>query len=100
MNFLTNLELNFAECILDGGRATMGVRQRVEMDATQRMRQNETISQAVCALLNSGGGVIRVEIENRDYNFERDGVGLDLPPLFRNHLDQMMHGRFFLISSC
>lgn len=97
MNFLTNLELNFAEYILDGGKATMGVRQRVEMDATHRMRQNETISQAVCALLNSGGGVVRVEIENGDYNFERDGVGLDLPPLFRNHLDQMMHGRFFLI---
>ncbi|XP_034362898.1 schlafen family member 5-like isoform X3 [Arvicanthis niloticus] len=97
MSFLANLELNFAECIIDGGKATLGVRQRMEMDATHRMRQNETIAQAVCALLNSGGGVVRVEIENGDYNFERDGVGLNLPPLFRNHLDQMLHGKFFLI---
>ncbi|XP_021032561.1 schlafen family member 5 [Mus caroli] len=97
MSFLKDLELNFAECIQDGGKATLGVRQRVEMDATHRMKQNETISQAVCALLNSGGGVVRVEIENGDYNFERDGVGLNLPPLFRNHLDEMLHGKLFLI---
>lgn len=97
MSFLADLELNFAECVLDGGKATMGVMQRMEMDATHRMRQNEVISQAVCALLNSGGGVVRVEIENGDYNFARDGVGLDLPPSFRNHLDEMLHGRFFLI---
>lgn len=97
MSFLADLELNFAECIMDGGRATLGVTQRVGMDATHRMRQNEIISQAVCALLNSGGGVVRVEIENGDYDFERDGVGLNLPPLFRNHLDEMLHGKFFLI---
>ncbi|XP_028615114.1 schlafen family member 5 isoform X4 [Grammomys surdaster] len=97
MSFLANLELNFAECMIDGGKATLGVRQRVEMDATLRMKQNEIISQALCALLNSGGGVVRVEIENGDYDFERDGVGLNLPPLFRNHLDEMVHGKFFLI---
>ncbi|XP_052052978.1 schlafen family member 5-like isoform X2 [Apodemus sylvaticus] len=97
MSFLANLDLNFAECVRDVGKATLGVRQREGMDATHRMRQNEIISQAVCALLNSGGGVVRVEIENGDYDFERDGVGLELPPLFRNHLDEMLHGKFFLM---
>ncbi|KAL6074140.1 hypothetical protein STEG23_025623 [Scotinomys teguina] len=67
------------------------------MDPAHRMRQNEVISQAVCALLNSGGGVVTVEIENEDYNYECDGVGLDLPPLFRNHLDEMPQGKLFLI---
>ncbi|XP_005077002.1 schlafen family member 5 [Mesocricetus auratus] len=97
MSFLANLELNFAECIIDGGKATLGVRQRAEMDPAQRMRQDETISQAVCALLNSGGGVVRLEIENEDYNYESDGVGLDLPPWFRNHIDDMLQGKLFLI---
>lgn len=97
MSFLANLELSFAECIVDGGKATLGVRQRAGMDPAQRMRQNEVISQAVCALLNSGGGVVKVEIENEDYNYECDGVGLDLPPLFRNHLEEMLQGKLFLI---
>lgn len=97
MSFLANLELNFAECVRDVGKATLGVRQREGMDATHRMRQNDIISQAVCALLNSGGGVVRVEIENGDYDFETDGVGLELPPLFRNHLDEMVHGKHFLM---
>ncbi|XP_035303961.1 schlafen family member 5 [Cricetulus griseus] len=97
MSILANLELNFAECILDGGKATLGVRQRAGMDPAHRMRQDEAISQAVCALLNSGGGVVRVEIENEDYNYESDGVGLDLPPLFRNHIDEMLQGKLFLI---
>nr|XP_021501630.1 schlafen family member 5 isoform X1 [Meriones unguiculatus] len=97
MSFLASLEMNFSEYIVDGGRATLGVRQRVEMDPAHRERQNEVISKAVCALLNSGGGMVRVEIENRDYNSECDGVGLNLPPLFRNHLDEMQQGELFLI---
>ncbi|CAO2644551.1 Schlafen family member 5 [Lemmus lemmus] len=97
MSFLASLELSFAECIVDGGKATLGVRQRAGMDPAQQMIQNEAISQAVCALLNSGGGVVNVEIENEDYNYERDGVGLDLPPLFINHVDEMVQGKLFLI---
>ncbi|CAH6785765.1 Slfn5 [Phodopus roborovskii] len=97
MNCLENLELNFAEYITDGGKATLGVRQRAGMDPALRLKQDETISKAVCALLNSGGGVVKVEIENEDYNYECDGVGLDLPPLFRNHIDEMLQGKFFLI---
>lgn len=97
MSILASLELSFAEYIIDGGKATLGVRQRAGMDSAQQMRQNEAILQAVCALLNSGGGVVKVEIENEDYNYESDGVGLDLPPLFINHVDEMLQGRFFLM---
>uniref|UniRef100_A0A8C8W868 Schlafen 5 n=1 Tax=Peromyscus maniculatus bairdii TaxID=230844 RepID=A0A8C8W868_PERMB len=61
------------------------------------LRSLEEITSAVCALLNSGGGVVKVEIENEDYNYECDGVGLDLPPLFRNHLEEMLQGKLFLI---
>ncbi|KAL1780082.1 schlafen family member 5 [Sigmodon hispidus] len=67
------------------------------MDPAHRMRQNEIISQAMCALMNSGGGVVKVEVENADYDYESDGVGLVLPPLFRNHLDEMLQGEVFLI---
>ncbi|XP_075847483.1 schlafen family member 5-like isoform X2 [Microtus pennsylvanicus] len=97
MDFLEGPESSFAECITDGGKATLGVRQRAGMDPAQQMRQNEAISQAVCALLNSGGGVVKVEIENEDYHYESDGVGLDLPPLFRNHVDQMLQGKLLLL---
>uniref|UniRef100_A0A8C6R2Y2 Schlafen 5 n=1 Tax=Nannospalax galili TaxID=1026970 RepID=A0A8C6R2Y2_NANGA len=97
MSFQVDLELNFAECIINGEKATLGVRQRMEMDPLLRTKQNEFILQAICALLNSGGGVIVVEIENEDYNHEGDGLGLDLPAMFRNHLDDMQQGNRFLI---
>ncbi|XP_054857798.1 schlafen family member 9-like [Eublepharis macularius] len=41
-------------------------------------RQATHLSRAACALLNSGGGVIRAEIEAEDFSFENDGIGQEI----------------------
>lgn len=46
--------------------------------------QNSVLIPAACALLNSGGGVITLEIENEDYNYKNYGIGLDIDTSFRN----------------
>lgn len=38
----------------------------------------------MCVELNFGGGVIKVEIENENYSFKIDGIGLDLENFFGN----------------
>ncbi|XP_009950607.1 PREDICTED: schlafen family member 12-like, partial [Leptosomus discolor] len=49
--------------------------------------QKCTIAWAVCALLNSGGGVVKAEIENENYNLERDKIGLDMEETFWRDMD-------------
>uniref|UniRef100_A0A2K6PKD5 Schlafen family member 5 n=1 Tax=Rhinopithecus roxellana TaxID=61622 RepID=A0A2K6PKD5_RHIRO len=88
---------NFPECVIDAGKVILGTQRRQEMDPRLREKQNEIILQAVCALLNSGGGIIKAEIENKGYNYESHGVGLDVPPIFRSHLDEMQQENHFLI---
>uniref|UniRef100_A0A8C4KFC1 Schlafen AlbA-2 domain-containing protein n=1 Tax=Dromaius novaehollandiae TaxID=8790 RepID=A0A8C4KFC1_DRONO len=41
------------------------------------------ISDTVCALLNSGGGVVRMEIENKNYYFQEHSIGLDVEQSLR-----------------
>uniref|UniRef100_F6X2A0 Schlafen AlbA-2 domain-containing protein n=1 Tax=Equus caballus TaxID=9796 RepID=F6X2A0_HORSE len=73
-------------------------------DRQLRKKQNDKISRAVCAELNSGGGVIKAEIENENYSFKTDGIGLDLEnsfgnllPCVRKYLDFMQQDNYFLI---
>lgn len=105
MNVSIDLETNYAELVLDVGRVTLGENNRKKMkDSKLRKKQNESVSRAVCALLNSGGGVIKAEIENEDYSYTKDGIGLDLEHSFSNmllfvpeYLDFMQNGNYFLI---
>ncbi|XP_012504075.1 PREDICTED: schlafen family member 5 [Propithecus coquereli] len=97
MSLNVDLETNFAEYVLDVGKLILGTQQRREMDPQLQEKQNEIILQAICALLNSGGGMIKAEIENEDYSYESHGVGLDLPLIFRGYLDAMQQGKLFLI---
>ncbi|XP_062968640.1 schlafen family member 5 [Cynocephalus volans] len=92
MSLKIDLETNFAELVIDVGKVTLGVNQRKEMDPQLQKKENETILQAICTLLNSGGGVIKAEAEN-DY----ESHGLDLPETFRSYLDEMQQGNLFLI---
>ncbi|XP_004449477.1 schlafen family member 5 isoform X1 [Dasypus novemcinctus] len=97
MSLKIDMESNFAEHVIDVGKVIFGTKQRNEMNPRLREKQNETISKAVCALLNSGGGVIKAEIENKDYSYENHGVGLNLPSIFKSYLDDMQQGNLFLI---
>ncbi|XP_059938795.1 ribonuclease SLFN12 [Mesoplodon densirostris] len=99
------LDTNYAELVLDVGKVTFGEKNRKKMkDCQLRKKQNENVSQSVVALLNSGGGVCRAEIENENYSYEKDGIGLDLENSFANivsfvskYLDFMQQGKYFLI---
>uniref|UniRef100_A0A452UPR1 Uncharacterized protein n=1 Tax=Ursus maritimus TaxID=29073 RepID=A0A452UPR1_URSMA len=73
-------------------------------DCQLRKKQNENILQAMIALLNSGGGVIKAEVENENYSYPKDGIGLDLESSIGNilpsvckYLDFMQQGKYFLI---
>uniref|UniRef100_H0WII9 Uncharacterized protein n=1 Tax=Otolemur garnettii TaxID=30611 RepID=H0WII9_OTOGA len=95
----------YAELVLNVGRVILGEKNRNKMKNCQlRKKQNDNVLHALCALLNSGGGVIKAEIENKDYNYCRDGIGLDLEKSFRSirspvsrYLDVMQKGDNFLI---
>ncbi|XP_024625116.1 LOW QUALITY PROTEIN: schlafen family member 12-like [Neophocaena asiaeorientalis asiaeorientalis] len=99
------LDTNYAELVLDVGKVTFGEKNRKKMkDCQLRKKQNENVSQPVVALLNSGGVVCRAEIENENYSYEKDGIGLDLENSFANivsfvskYLDFMQQGKCFLI---
>ncbi|XP_047689165.1 schlafen family member 5-like isoform X3 [Prionailurus viverrinus] len=97
MSLKVDLETNFAECVLNAGKIILGDTQRKEMNPELRKKQRENILKAICALLNSGGGVVKAEIENKDYNYEIHGVGLMMPSIFKDYLDEMQQGELFLI---
>lgn len=89
MSFKTDLETNFAECVLNAGKVILGEKQRSEMDPDLQKEQNQSILHAICALLNSGGGVIKIEIANKDYDYRIHGVGLESLPMFKGYLDEL-----------
>lgn len=82
-----DLESNLSELVIDVGAITLGKKGREAMKSRcLRRQENENISRALCGLLNSGGGVIRAQIENPKYSLSRDGIGLDLENSFSNIL--------------
>ncbi|KAK7829970.1 hypothetical protein U0070_003425 [Myodes glareolus] len=105
MAITVDLETDYAKLVLKVGAITLGEKNRKKMkNQPLRKQENETISRAVCALLNSGGGVIRAKIENENFSLPRDGVGRDLEaalckclPFVGRHLNFMEHGGYFNI---
>uniref|UniRef100_A0A8C3YFT9 Schlafen family member 14 n=1 Tax=Catagonus wagneri TaxID=51154 RepID=A0A8C3YFT9_9CETA len=67
--------------------------------------ENTKIIQATCALLNSGGGVIKVEIDNKNYSYRCHGLGQDLetslqkllPSGSQKYLDYLQQGHNLMI---
>ncbi|XP_063315312.1 schlafen family member 13-like [Pelobates fuscus] len=70
----------FPERTVLAGSATFGEKQRDNMKYKKKEKklQKENITTAVCALLNSGGGLVRVQIENEDFDHRLDTLGLDI----------------------
>ncbi|XP_039078566.1 schlafen family member 5-like isoform X1 [Hyaena hyaena] len=97
MSLKVDLETNYAECVLNVGKIILGEMQRKEMNPELQEKQRENILTAICALLNSGGGVVKAEIENKDYNYEIHGAGLKMPSIFKGYLDEMQQGELFFI---
>ncbi|MEE6469706.1 hypothetical protein FKM82_008733 [Ascaphus truei] len=47
-------------------------------DKALKAKQNLNIISSVCALLNSGGGIVLVRRENEDYVYDKHSLGLDI----------------------
>ncbi|XP_074119646.1 protein SLFN14-like isoform X1 [Sminthopsis crassicaudata] len=82
-----DMETHYAEVVIDVGSIIFGEEDRKNMTNSHLKRtQNSKIIQAVCALLNSGGGIVKAEIVNRSYNYRCDGFGQDLETSFQKLL--------------
>ncbi|XP_068021491.1 schlafen family member 11-like isoform X2 [Melanerpes formicivorus] len=81
-----HLETEYPEVVLCVGEMCFGVKARQKMPKASKQDQKQTLARALCALLNSGGGVVKAEIANEGYNLERDGIGADLEEAFRSLL--------------
>ncbi|XP_060115621.1 schlafen family member 11-like [Heteronotia binoei] len=58
-------------------------------------RQATHLTQAGCSLLNSGGGVIRAEIENEGYSYKQHGIGQDIENSFRDCIQSDFFSQYF-----
>ncbi|XP_052052971.1 schlafen family member 11 [Apodemus sylvaticus] len=69
------------DLIIYAGEVTLGEKDRNKMDSKKRRLEKTRITEAACALLNSGGGVITIQMANKS---ERPvEMGLDLEKSLR-----------------
>ncbi|XP_059126670.1 schlafen family member 1-like [Peromyscus eremicus] len=105
MNITVDPESTSAKLVLNVGEVTLGIESRKKMEKRHRIQQNTNILRAVCALLNSRGGVVKAHIENEGYNITQHGIGEDLDtsfmtilPLVQNCLEFKQEGCSLIIS--
>ncbi|XP_007946109.1 protein SLFN14 [Orycteropus afer afer] len=83
----SDMDMPYPERVVDVGRVTFGEENRKKMTNTYLKRtENSKIIQAICALLNSGGGVIKAESDDKTYSFRCHGLGQDLETSFQKLL--------------
>ncbi|NXN09568.1 SLN13 protein, partial [Indicator maculatus] len=76
---LVNLKTKYPDVVVDIGK--IGVRSKKKTSVIREKLKKELFI-AVCALLNSGGGIVRMEIEG-DYSFAKHGIGEDIEDRLR-----------------
>ncbi|NWQ87207.1 SLN13 protein, partial [Burhinus bistriatus] len=89
-----NLKTNYPDIVIDIGKIVLGEGCRKKTSCNQR-RQQKDLSIAVCALLNSGGGVVRMESEDQNYCFGKHGIGLDIEQVLRACIDCSETSKYF-----
>ncbi|KAF6072884.1 hypothetical protein HJG60_017675 [Phyllostomus discolor] len=60
------VEPSYADLVINAGKVTFGEGNRNKLQKSQRDQEKEKVSQAACALLNSGGGVVLMDMANSD----------------------------------
>ncbi|NXM35927.1 SLN13 protein, partial [Oxyruncus cristatus] len=75
---------NYADVVVDIGKVLVGENCRKKITSLNQKRQRRDLSRAVCALLNSGGGIVRMESEDRNYCYQEHGIGLDIENCLRD----------------
>ncbi|KAM7139894.1 schlafen family member 9-like isoform 2-T2 [Macrochelys suwanniensis] len=75
---------NYPEVVIRVGKITFGETERKKISKNKRQKQKLNLARAVCALLNSGGGVVKAEIENEGYTLQGNRIGQDIEDAFRD----------------
>ncbi|KAH1179022.1 schlafen family member 13-like [Mauremys mutica] len=97
---------DYPEVVVQVGKITFGENERKNIPKNIRQKQKLTLARAVCALLNSGGGVVKAEIENEGYTLQGNMIGQDIEIAFREciqcpnltkYFDYMQQNSDFLI---
>ncbi|TFK12922.1 neurexin 3 [Platysternon megacephalum] len=97
---------DYPEVIIQVGKITFGENERKDLSKNERQKQKLNLARAVCALLNSGGGVVKAEIENQGYTLQGNRIGQDIEDAFRDciqgpdltkYFDYMQQNSDFLI---
>ncbi|XP_073525216.1 schlafen family member 9-like [Phyllobates terribilis] len=78
-----NQNSKYPDRLLNVGKAVLGEHKRKKMNKEKSTQERENISRAVCALLNSGGGIVLIEISNEEFIYTKDGLGQDLENILR-----------------
>ncbi|XP_009946470.1 PREDICTED: schlafen family member 11-like, partial [Leptosomus discolor] len=91
---LINLKTNYPDTVVDIGKIVLGERSRKKSSSSQK-KQRKEFSKAVCALLNSGGGMVRMESEDKNYCFRKHGIGLDIERSLRECIDGSETSEYF-----
>ncbi|XP_051491284.1 schlafen family member 9-like isoform X2 [Apus apus] len=91
---VVNLETSHPDTVVDLGKIVLGEKARKKTSQKQKV-QAENLSKAACALLNSGGGIIRMESEDKNYSFQQHGLGLDLEQSLRGCLSCSETDQYF-----
>ncbi|XP_034363388.1 schlafen family member 1-like [Arvicanthis niloticus] len=80
------VESTHPEMLLNAGEITLGTESRKNMENHVRVEENRNVSKALCALMNSGEGKVKVQSKNRDYLHSEHGLGDDLETSFKSIL--------------
>ncbi|NXT78993.1 SLN11 protein, partial [Zapornia atra] len=84
----------YPDTVIDIGKMALGARSRKKSSCDKR-KQRAKLSKAVCTLLNSGGGVVRMESEDEGYSFQEHGIGLDMEQSLRECVNGTETGQHF-----
>ncbi|XP_049717289.1 protein SLFN14 [Elephas maximus indicus] len=91
-SLMTDIGTPYPERVVEVGRVTFGEENRKTMTNTYLKRtENSKIIRAICALLNSGGGIIKAEIDDKAYSYRCHGLGQDLETSFQKLLPSGSH---------
>lgn len=91
---LIDLNTSYPDVVVVIGKILLGKSSRRKKYSNQK-REQKVFSIAVCALLNSGGGIVRMESDGRNYCFWEHGICEDIETSLRVALAATKASEYF-----
>ncbi|XP_068946045.1 schlafen family member 11 [Petaurus breviceps papuanus] len=95
IDYHLRVEPSYSDLVINVGKVTLGEKNRKKLTDSQREQERKKIIMAACALLNSGGGVIYMEMANKCDPWENMEMGQDLEKSLRNFIDPFLFQTYF-----